>query len=315
MPPRGATRQRVPTPSAARVAAVAVVSVLALLVALGFLLQSAVEVAAPAQETRTILVTGSTDGLGRAVAVELARTGAHVIVHGRNEERGRAVVDSIAREGIGSARFYGADLASFAEVRRFAALLRADYDRLDVLVNNAAVRSAERRVSADGHELQFQVNYLSHYLLTHELVPLLVASAPARVVNVASRTQRPIDFDDPMQERGYDDGQAYAQSKLAQIMFTFDLAAELEGTGVTVNAVHPAEVMNTTLLRHMDVQPQSTIAEGAASVVHAVTAPDLGTGRYFYRTEEARALDQAYDPAARARLRELSRRLTGAGGG
>src|SRR5690606_30926620 len=145
---------------------------------------------------------GSTGGLGREVALRLAAGGAHVIVHGRDAERGRQVVEEIERGGVGSARFYAADLGSFAEVRRLAEEIRRDYDRLDVLVNNAGIwlTQGERQLSADGHELHFQVNYLSGFLLTRELLPLLRRSAPARIVNVASGAQRPIDFDDVMLE-------------------------------------------------------------------------------------------------------------------
>jgi NAD(P)-dependent dehydrogenase (short-subunit alcohol dehydrogenase family) len=150
-----------------------------------------------------VLITGSTDGLGREVARRLAAAGHHVIIHGRNRDRGEALVAEIEAEGTGSARFFAADFASLNAVRGLADAVLRDYDRLDVLVNNAGIwsRGDDRRVSDDGHELQFAVNYLSGYLLTHRLLPLLRASAPSRIINVASAAQAPIDFDDVMLER------------------------------------------------------------------------------------------------------------------
>ena len=261
---------------------------------------------------QVVLVTGSTGGLGREVARRLASNGAHVIVHGRNEERGAALVTEIEGEGVGSARFYRADLGSFAEVRRLAAEIRRDYDRLDVLVNNAGIwlDAPERQLSVDGHELHFQVNYLSGLLLTRELLPLIVESAPARVVNVSSVAQRAIDFDDVMLASGYDDGRAYAQSKLAQIMFTFDLADALQARGVTVVAVHPASMMDTDMVLERGARPRSSVDEGAAAVMQAITSPEVESGTYYRGLEPALANDQAYDEEARARLRRLSERLT-----
>jgi NAD(P)-dependent dehydrogenase (short-subunit alcohol dehydrogenase family) len=267
---------------------------------------------ASSAEARVVLITGSTDGLGREVALELAGPGTHVIVHGRDHERGLEVVRALEEAG-GSARFYAADLADLAQVRALGESMLREYDRLDVLVNNAGIwlpAEQGRRLSADGHELHFAVNYLSHYVLTRMLLPLLVESAPARIINVASAAQRPIDFDDLMLERDYSDGRGYAQSKLAQILFTFDLAQELEGTGVTVNALHPASMMNTTMVLSRGAATRSSVDEGTAAVMHLITAPDLGTGEYFDGTRQARANAQAYDERARARLRQLSDELT-----
>jgi NAD(P)-dependent dehydrogenase (short-subunit alcohol dehydrogenase family) len=269
---------------------------------------------APSEGQRVVLVTGSTGGLGREVARRLAAGGDHVIVHGRDLERGSALVAQIEEQGSGSARFYTSDLGSFDEVRALARAIRRDYDRIDVLVNNAGIwLQGPRSVSDDGHELHFQVNYLSGFLLTRELLPLLGQSAPARIVNVSSMAQRPIDFDDVMLDDGYSDGRAYAQSKLAQVMFTFDLAAELDGTGVTANALHPATMMDTDMVLERGAQARASVQDGAEAVVHLVNGTDLGSGGYFNQTTPARANDQAYDQAARARLRELSERLTGGG--
>lgn len=268
----------------------------------------------PAPGDRVILITGSTGGLGREVALRLAGPGTHIIVHGRDAARGEEVVQAIRAAG-GTARFYAADLASLARVRDLASAILRDYDRLDLLVNNAGIWLAPeqgRQLSEDGHEMHFAVNYLAGYLLTRLLLPLLSESAPARIVNVASVAQTPIDFDDVMLERGYSDGRAYGQSKLAQILFTFDLAAELEGTGVTVNALHPATMMDTNMVLSRGATAWSSVAEGAAAVIQLVEASDIGSGRYFNGLQPARANAQAYDEVARARLRQLSRDLTGA---
>ncbi len=271
----------------------------------------------PEPGQQVVLITGSTGGLGREVARRLAARGAHVIIHGRNRERGTALVDEIEREGVGSARFYAADLASLEQVRGLARQILRDYDRLDILVNNAGVGSApdERLLSEDGHEYRFQVNYLSHFLLTRLLLPRLVASAPSRIVNVSSLAQAPIDFDDVMLEENFRGGRAYAQSKLAQVMFTFDLHEELEGTGVMVNSLHPATYMPTGMVRRAGVEPRATIDEGAEAVMQLITSTEIEGGQFFRGLSSGRAHAQAYDPEARAKLRELSEELTGVGTG
>ena len=268
-------------------------------------------VARPGQQVA--LVTGSTSGLGRELALRLGARGDHVIVHGRNEERGAEVVDAINAAGPGSARFYRADLASMAAVRAFAETLLADYDRLDLLINNAGFGSApdERLVTEDGHEYRFQVNYLSTFLLTHMMMPRVLDSAPSRIVNVSSGAQTPIDFDDVMIEKDFSGRRAYAQSKLAQVMFTHDLAEELEGTGVVVGSLHPATYMPTGMVMRAGATPRSTIAEGADAVMQLVDSDDYESGQYFSGLEPTRANDQAYDAEARARLKRLSQELTG----
>ena len=269
--------------------------------------------AVPASDQQVALVTGSTSGLGWELALRLGARGHHVIVHGRNEERGAEVVDAINAEGPGSARFYRADLASLADVRQFAETLLADYDRLDLLINNAGFGSApdERLLTQDGHEYRFQVNYLSTFLLTHMLMPRLLDSAPARIVNVSSGAQTPIDFDDVMIEKDFSGRRAYAQSKLAQVMFTLDLAEELEGTGIVVGSLHPATYMPTGMVRRAGVEPRSTIDEGADAVMQLVDSDDYESGQYFSGLRPTRANDQAYDAGARARLKRLSQELTG----
>ena len=262
---------------------------------------------------QVILVTGATDGLGRGVAAELASRGATVLLHGRSQERlERTLAELRAATGSDRLRTYRADFASLAEVRAMAEEIRANEDRLDVLVNNAGIGFLpEREESRDGHELVFQVDYLAGYLLTRELLGLLQASAPARIVFVSSLGQAPIDFDDPMLERSYDPRQAYCQAKLAQISQTFDLAERLN-SGVTVNALHPSTFMPTKILaRGMD--PVSTVQDGIDATVRLVADPafDGVTGAFFDVQRESRAHEQAYDPDARARLRALSEELVG----
>jgi len=267
-----------------------------------------------ALEGKTALVTGSTDGVGRVVAQQLGKMGVRVLVHGRDQTRGERVFGDI-RAGGGTADFLAADLASLADVRLLADAVRASTDRLDILINNAGVGSAgaARQTSADGHELRFAVNYLAGFLLTYLLLPLVKQSAPARIVNVASAGQQAIDFSDVMLRRGYSGTRAYCQSKLAQIMFTIDLAGELAGSGVTVNALHPATYMNTTMVRRAGVTPISTVEQGAEAILNLAVGPTLEgrTGLYFNGLREARADRQAYDAEARARLRALSLELTG----
>lgn len=268
---------------------------------------------------KTALVTGSTDGVGRLVAKRLGEMGAHVLVHGRNRDRGERLVAEIEAGG-GRAELLLADLAALSEVRALAEAVRRRTDRLDILINNAGIGTgrpgAPRETSADGHELRFAVNYLAGFLLTHLLLPLLKKSAPARIVNVASAGQQPIDFADVMLERGYSGARAYCQSKLAQIMFTFDLAEDLRGSGVTVNALHPATYMDTSMVRGAGVTPISTVEEGAEAILYLATSPALEgrSGLYFDGLREARAHPQAYDAEARRRLRALSLQLTGLNG-
>lgn len=266
-----------------------------------------------AAQARVALVTGSTDGLGREVARRLAATGVHVIVHGRNRERGEALVAEIKRSGTGSATFYAADFASLDQVRRLAHDVLRDHERLDLVVNNAGIwlnSSAERQLSEDGHELHFAVNYLAGFLLTRMLLPLMVETGGGRIVHVSSTAQAPLVFDNVMLERDYSGSRAYAQSKLAQVLFTMDLAAELEGTGIVVAALHPATLMDTQMVEEAGIRPRATVAEGADAVMHVIAA-DYDSGQYFNGARPARANAQAYDPAAREKLRRLSTELTG----
>jgi NAD(P)-dependent dehydrogenase (short-subunit alcohol dehydrogenase family) len=267
-------------------------------------------------EEQTILVTGATDGLGRGVAAELARRGPSVLLHGRSAERGEQTLAELGG-ATGSERLHLhlADLSSLAEVRRLAEEIEREHERLDVLVNNAGIISDRRALSQDGHELTFAVNHLSHFLLTELLLGLLRRSAPARIVNVASIGQNPIDFDNVMLERRYDGFRAYAQSKLAQIMFTIELAERLRAdgeAGVTVNALHPATLMDTKMVHQSFGRARSSVEEGVEAVVRLAVGEDVEgvSGRYFDGLEESAAHAQAYDPEARRRLWELSKEPT-----
>ncbi|PPQ20299.1 3-oxoacyl-ACP reductase [Bradyrhizobium sp. AC87j1] len=266
---------------------------------------------------KTILVTGSTDGVGRYVARRLAEDGARVLIHGRDAARAKVLSDEIAKAGGAAPTFYQADLSSMSGTRALAEAVIRDHQRLDVFVSNAGIGSQndgpQRQVSADGHELRFAVNYLSGFLLAHLLLPLLKAAAPSRIVNVASLGQHPIDFDDVMITQGYSGSRAYAQSKLSQIMFTIDFADELRGAGITVNSLHPATYMNTTMVRAGGVTPISTVEQGGAAILRLVEGDDVAgkSVLFFNGMNEARANPQAYDAVARKRLRELSLKLTG----
>jgi len=311
--PPSVARTRSGLPIAAAVLSLTLLAVAGTPASLGASAMQQQGAAPPSTDSRVILITGSTDGLGREVAFELAEPGVHIIVHGRNQERGLEVVEAITQLG-GTARFYQADLAHLDQVNAFAEQVLSDHSRLDVLVNNAGIwLTAEqgRQVSADGHELHFAVNYLSHFLLTRRLLPLLIETPSSRIVSVASGAQQPIDFDDVMIERNYSDGRGYAQSKLAQILFTIDLAEELEGTGVTTNALHPATMMNTTMVLSRGATTRSSVEEGVEALMNLITAPDLGSGGYFNGTRRAQAHAQASDVAARERLRRLSEELVG----
>jgi NAD(P)-dependent dehydrogenase (short-subunit alcohol dehydrogenase family) len=285
-----------------------------------FVLLASLAGSALAQETvdmrgKTVLITGSTSGLGAEVAGRLGAMGATVLVHGRSAERGQQVVDAINAAGPGRAIFYEADLGSLAEVKALADRVKDEQSALHLLINNAGILGANsdpRQESADGHELVFAVNYLSHFLLTRELLPLLEASAPARIVNVASIGQRPLNFDDIMMESGFNTTNAYSQSKLAQIMFTITLSEQLDASKVTVNSLHPATLMDTPMVATMGARPMATVSDGADALMQLAVGTSVTgrTGLYFNQLNEGRANAQAYDAAARQRLWDLSVELT-----
>jgi len=267
-------------------------------------------------EEQTILITGTTSGLGQELAQALAQQGASLLLHGRDADRGPELARNI-KEATGNHRiqYYRADLSSLAEVGELARQVISDVARLDVLVNNAGVGfgqdASKRELSQNGYELRFAVNYLAPYLLTERLLPLLKASSPARIVNVASVGQAPLDFDNIMFTRGYSGVSAYRQSKLAMIAWTFDLAERLTGTGVTANALHPASLMPTKMVLEAGWQTMSSVEEGLKATLRLVVDPALEnvTGEYFDGLSLAKAKAQAYDKQVQQRLAALSQKL------
>jgi len=270
---------------------------------------------------RVCLVTGANSGLGLATAAELARLGATVIMLCRNIDRGSAARDRIVREtGNSNVSLVIADLASLDQVRRAAADVTRDHASLHVVVNNAGINARQRRLTIDGFESTLAVNHLAPFLLTSMLAPLLRASAPARVVTVASRVERlgRIHFDDLQLEHGYTAVRAYAQSKLANILFTYELAARLAGTGVTANCLHPGYV-NTALMRETPAWMRAlwhpflpNAGRGARTTIYLASAREVEhvTGAYFERCRPVRSSRRSYDVAARRRLWDASAALT-----
>jgi NAD(P)-dependent dehydrogenase (short-subunit alcohol dehydrogenase family) len=268
----------------------------------------------------TVLVTGATSGLGTWLAHRLAAEGATVLVHGRDKARVDRLVAEIGPAAIGKrgprsfavrpaqAAGYVADLASLADTRRLAGEV-ADRGDLTVLINNAALGfgapGSARGLSADGHELRWAVNYLAPVLLARQLLPTLAANAPARIVNVGSLGQVPIDFDDLTMAYSYDGIVAYRRAKLALAAFTFDLADDLRGTGVTATCIHPATFMDTAMVREYGGAPLSTVDDGGPAVLALAIGPQHAatSGRFFDGLRATRAHPDAYDPAVRRRLR------------
>lgn len=261
---------------------------------------------------KAILLTGATDGIGKLTAFQLAKLKTHLLIHGRNEEKTKRLVNELKTvSGNEDIEAFIADLSSLDEVRRLAKDVLARHDCLDVLINNAGVGFADPRYSKDGYELRFAVNYLAPFLLTRLLLPALKKAAPSRIVNVSSAGQRPIDFDNLMFEKDFNSRAAYSQSKLALIMFTIDLAEELKQDHVTVNSLHPGTYLDTNIVRNAGIEPWGKPEEGADAEVFLATSPQLEdvTGKYFNGKKEFRAHQQAYDKQVRKKLEEVTRKL------
>ena len=279
----------------------------------------------PSMAGKSVLVTGGTGGIGKATAIGLAALGARVGITGRDQARAMAAATGI-RTATGNAAVdvFVADMSVQAEVRRLAAQVAGTYPRLDVLVNNVGGFWAHRHVTADGLEHTFALNHLAPFLLTNLLLDRLTASAPARIVTVSSGAQARgrIDFDDLQGERNYSGQRAYSQSKLANVMFTYELARRLEGTGVTATVLHPGVVRTSfgaedqaahlAVLIRMARPFMKTAAQGAVTPVYLACSPQVEgvTGRYFANRKPKTAAKTAYDTTAAARLWQVSADLT-----
>lgn len=265
-------------------------------------------------ESKTILVTGATDGIGRQTASQLARQGARVLIHGRDRQKGIRVLDELNRETCNeNLALYIADFASLEDVRRMADEIKREQTHLHVLVNNAGGFFKERQLNTDSLEMTFVVNHLAPFLLTRLLQDLLISSAPARVVSVASgahRNLKELDWDNLQGEKSYDPFDAYALSKLAGICVMNELAARLQGKGVTVNTLHPG-VIDTKLLRMSYNMEGASVEEGAETSVFLASAPEVEgvTGIYFSHKAERPISDLAQNPANQRRFWELSEQL------
>jgi retinol dehydrogenase 14 len=275
---------------------------------------------------KVVLITGGTGGIGRATATALATMGARVAITGREPVRAQRAADEIAAASeSGSVDAFAADMASLAEVRRLAAAVLDTYPRLDVLVNNVGGFWAHRHPTADGLEHTFALNHLAPFLLTNLLLGRLKAAAPARVVTVSSGAQAMgrIDFDDLQGARDYSGQRAYSQSKLANVMFTNELARRLKGNGVTANSVHPGVVRTNfgaedqawyfAILSRVIRPLMKTPARGAQGPVHLASSPavDGVTGQFFANGKPRTANKAAYDPEMTARLWQVSADLVG----
>jgi retinol dehydrogenase 12 len=279
-------------------------------------------VTAPDMSGRICVVSGANRGIGRATADGLARLGAKVILVCRNQEAGEAVAHEIGGESSATPDVVTADLSSQASIRQAAADLQRRYPRLHVLINNAGVIPRRREVTVDGLERQFAVNHLAYFLLTNLLLPQLKASAPSRIINVSSgaHTHVSMDFDDLQAERDYDPKQVYSRSKLANILFTYELARRLRGTGVTANCLNPGVVATGMLADYMGVGSAdglgstfgATPEEGAETSIYLASSAEVErvTGKYFERKQIRRSSRESYDEAPARRLWDLSERMT-----
>jgi len=269
---------------------------------------------------KIVLITGSTDGIGKQTALELAQKGATILIHGRDLKRGKMVVDEIIQHTTNSnINLFISDFSSLKQVKKLAEKIKAKYDHLDVLINNAGVYMKKRISTEDGYEMTFQVNYLAHFFLTNILLDLINQGAPARIINISSMAHSSsIDFNDLQSEKSYSAYGAYALSKLANILFTFKLAADLQNTRVTVNCLHPG-VINTKLLREGFGSMGEDVKVGSKTPIFLASSPQVKeiTGKFYVNRfkglipEEQRAAGIAYDKEVQEKLWEISIKLAG----
>lgn len=272
---------------------------------------------------KVVLITGATQGIGKESAVALAKMGATVVMVGRDPARSQAALTDVkARSGNHSVELLLADLSSMANVRKLAADFKARHDKLHVLLNNAGAIHADRKLGPDGVEMTFAVNHVAYFLLTDLLLPVLRASAPSRIVNVASDAHRglSLDFDDLQSEKKYFSFAAYGRSKLANILFTYELARRLQGTGVTANALHPGVIasgfgkndkgwfaLGVKLMSPFLITPE----KGARTSVYLASSPqvEVVSGQYFKRSKPIRSSRQTYDEAAQKKLWDITEQI------
>jgi len=261
---------------------------------------------------QTIVITGSTDGLGKNVALKLAQQGSKIILHGRDAEKGQKTLNEIiSATGNKNITYLNSDLSSLQSVRDLGAEILKEYKNIDILINNAGVYFTDdvRHLSRDGFELTFAVNYLAPFLLSHLLIPALQQKEVTKIINVSSGAQHELDFEDIMLEHRYTNRKAYAQSKLALIMFTFTLAGQLKDTKIRVNALHPEKLMNTKMVLDAFCSAETTVEQGTDVVLHVATSPETEniTGAYFDKKVISEARSQAYDVIARDKLYRMSK--------
>ncbi len=276
---------------------------------------------------KIVLITGATNGIGKVAALELAKKGATVVIVGRNRAKTEETLNEIkTKSGNPNVEMLIGDLSVLADVRRIAGEFKSKHDRLDVLVNNAGAVFASRQETADGYEMTFALNHLSYFLLTNLLLDVLKANAPSRIVNVSSEahTNLALDFDDLQSKKSYAMGgfNPYGRSKLANVLFTYELARRLAGTGVTANVLHPGLVAsgfgknNPGLMNWiMNLVHLFAISEekGAETIVYLASSPEVEgvTEKYWDKSKAVSSSQASYDEAAQKRLWEISEQMTG----
>lgn len=276
---------------------------------------------------RTCLITGATNGIGKETAIELAKMGASVVLVARDERKGRAAQSELKERSGADSELLLADLASLADVRRLAEEYRSRHDKLHVLINNAGAYNSKRELSKDGYEMTIAVNHLAHFLLTDLLLDVIKASAPARIINVSSgaHSGAKMDFDDLQGESGYGVGmRAYGQSKLANVLFTNELARRLEGANVAVNSLHPGVVRTGfgrnakgiiggvfAVFQFVGRPFLLSSAQGAETSIYLASSPDVETttGEYFVKSKSVASNDESNDPEVARRLWDVSEEL------